>query len=155
MTDHNPFNPKDSEQQRYRFKRSQRLSGEKQFAAVYDAKVRKQVGPLLIFGKPNDLGWHRLGLSVSRKVGHAVKRHRIKRLLREAFRLNQHHWAKEESIPNEEYGKQIFYDYVVVVRPHDVEQQHLEDYARMMGTCADRIHQRWTKQKTTKSRPTA
>src|SRR3954454_15357347 len=46
----------------------------------------------------------RLGLSVSRRVGGAVERSRVKRVLREAF------WAEAERLPG---GS----DYVVVARP--------------------------------------
>src|SRR6476660_1551553 len=46
----------------------------------------------------------RLGLSVSRRVGGAVERTRVKRVLREAF------WAEAERLPDDS-------DYAVVARP--------------------------------------
>src|SRR5690606_13824276 len=101
-----------------------RLSGKRAFAAVYEHRVRKNVGPLSVAGRPNGLPHNRLGLSVSRRVGTAVRRNRIKRLLREAFRLNQHDWPTG-------------LDLVVGVRPH--EPQGLEDYARMLGTAVDSL----------------
>jgi ribonuclease P protein component len=45
---------------------------------------------LVVYACENDLGYCRLGLSVSRKVGNAVRRNRLRRICREAFRLTKH-----------------------------------------------------------------
>ena len=37
----------------------------------------------------NELSFNRLGISVSKKVGNSVVRHRITRLIRESYRLNE------------------------------------------------------------------
>ena len=42
-----------------------------------------------VFGLLNDLGYCRLGMAVSRKVGGAVRRNRVKRRLRELFRQHR------------------------------------------------------------------
>ena len=44
---------------------------------------------LVLYCRPNRLGHNRLGLTVSTKLGHAVVRNRIRRRLREVYRLNE------------------------------------------------------------------
>ena len=43
---------------------------------------------LIMYALKNDLDRNRLGISAGKKVGNSVVRHRIARLLRESFRLN-------------------------------------------------------------------
>ena len=112
----------------FRFERKKRLSGRRAFSAVFDARMRRAAGPLSILTRPNNLEHCRLGLSVSRKVGNAVKRNRIKRLLRESFRLGQH------NLPTG-------YDIVVVVRPH--ETLKLDDYQRLLLPAVRSSDEKW------------
>lgn len=44
---------------------------------------------LVLHVKKNQTGENRLGISVSKKVGNSVVRHRTKRLIKEAYRLNE------------------------------------------------------------------
>jgi ribonuclease P protein component len=73
----------------HRFPRSARLRSKRDFDRVYAVRCKAGDGVLLVFGAANELGLSRLGLSVSRKLGGAVVRNRLKRLLREAFRLER------------------------------------------------------------------
>ncbi len=67
-----------------------RIRSSDDFKRIYELQQRVGDGRLLIFGAKNDLQNSRLGLSVSRKHGNAVRRVRLKRLIRESFRLSQH-----------------------------------------------------------------
>lgn len=112
----------------YALRKSRHVRSPREYEAIYAGKTRESRGPLTVYALPNALGHPRLGLSVSRKVGTAVKRNRIRRLIRESFRLMQH------DLP-------CGYDLVVVVRPH--EPLMLADYQRLLSAAAVRLHNTW------------
>lgn len=67
--------------------RAYRLRSSADFQRVRAGK-RSWAHPLLIlYAEPNEVGHPRLGVSVSRRIGKAVVRNRVRRRVREAARL--------------------------------------------------------------------
>ena len=106
------------------------MHGRVAFAQVFAGKVRHSVGPLSVWARPNELPHSRLGLSVNRAVGSAVQRNRLKRLLREAFRLRQHELPQG-------------YDWVVVVYKH--APRTLIEYQNLLQQATTQLDRVWQK----------
>ena len=69
-----------------RFSAEHRIRKQADFDRIYAARAYAADDVLVVNGCVNDVGHPRLGLSVSRRVGNAVKRNAWKRRIREAFR---------------------------------------------------------------------
>ena len=65
------------------------LKNYQQFKSVYDLRHVKSDQFFVMFIRKNGLDHNRLGISVSKKNGNSVKRHRLTRLIREAYRLHE------------------------------------------------------------------
>ena len=71
------------------FSRDERIRLKRDFDHVFREGLAFRFDEILVRVRLNGLQNSRLGLSVSRRRGNAVRRNRMKRLLREAFRLNK------------------------------------------------------------------
>ena len=58
------------------------------FQRLYHTQGRAD-GYLVLYARRNRLGRNRVGITVSKKLGHAVVRNRTRRRLREVYRLNE------------------------------------------------------------------
>jgi ribonuclease P protein component len=87
-------------------RRRRRLSRSGDFDRVYREGRSHASRHLVVYSFPrsDEDATPRLGISVGRKLGGAVERNRVKRLLREAF------WATAEELPPNQ-------DFVIVARP--------------------------------------
>jgi len=76
---------------RFSFKKEDRILKRSEFLELSRFGRKLQNECFIVFFKPGRLDRPRLGITVTRKVGKAAQRNRIKRRVREFFRLNRQH----------------------------------------------------------------
>ncbi|MBN1456493.1 MAG: ribonuclease P protein component [Sedimentisphaerales bacterium] len=76
--------------ERFFFKKDQRLKTNEQFKRVLSGKCCVSNDLFRLYAVSNNVGFARLGVSVGKSSGNAVYRNRLKRLVRETFRVEQH-----------------------------------------------------------------
>ncbi|NLK99085.1 MAG: ribonuclease P protein component [Clostridiales bacterium] len=75
-------------------KKTESIKKNELFREIYSTGKSYANKNLVMYMKKNNTDGNRLGISVSKKVGNSVVRHRITRLIRESYRLNEHRILK-------------------------------------------------------------
>ncbi|MBE6957594.1 MAG: ribonuclease P protein component [Ruminococcaceae bacterium] len=75
-------------------------------------------GHLVLYARPNRLGINRIGITVSKKLGHAVVRNRVRRRLREVYRLNEAQFTPGWDIVVVARSKCIGADFAVLTKAY-------------------------------------
>ncbi len=73
---------------------SESLKKNREFQVVYRQGTSYANRYLVMYVMENHLERNRIGISVSKKVGNSVVRHRLTRLIRESYRLNEQKFRK-------------------------------------------------------------
>lgn len=66
--------------------RDERLRYKKDFERVFKEGARRDTKHFVVISRKNDLGFSRIGAVARKRIGKAVQRNRVKRLIREFFR---------------------------------------------------------------------
>jgi ribonuclease P protein component len=109
---------------KFSFRPHEHLRRPMDFRRVYDRRRSASDSWLIVYACENGLPHRRFGMSVSRKVGSAVIRNRLRRLYREAYRLTR------DTLPP---GLDI------IVIPHGDGEPSLEELKRSLARLVGQI----------------
>lgn len=115
-------------QNRLTLSRSRRMIRKGDFERAFAGRCTAGDSLLVVYVLPNGLDCPRIGLTVGKRHGNAVQRNRLRRLLREAFRLEQH------NLP-------AGFDYMLVPRP--APQADLATHRQGLLRLATKAVRRW------------
>jgi ribonuclease P protein component len=102
------------------------LTRRRDFEKVFREGVRSSSKYLVVYTRLNGLEFNRIGLAIGKKVGIAVTRNRIRRLLKEAVR------KVLADIP-------MHFDYVVIATRHTAEGT-FDDFVQELKQFIKRLH---------------
>ena len=85
----------------------------KDFQVIYKEGKSYANKYLVMYIRENHMDQNRLGISVSKKVGNSIVRHRLTRLIRESYRLSETRFHSG-------------YDIVVIARPVAKDKNYFE-----------------------------
>lgn len=108
------------------FGKEERITKRQDYLRIYAQGKRVYSKNFTIIICPNQTDIRRLGITVGKKVGNAVERNRVKRLLREFFRLN-----KSRLLPS--------LDIVIIAKKGILPLTYQNVYAELAGSL---LHQR-------------
>ncbi len=78
------------EKRRYTLSTNKRIHKQREYSEIFKRGKRLRFPEFVLVFRQNRLPYSRIGISVGKKFGNAVRRNRAKRLCRELFRLNQY-----------------------------------------------------------------
>jgi ribonuclease P protein component len=106
------------------FPKTERLLNRKDFVNLNRTGKRYRTDHFTIIIQKNGLGITRLGITASKKIGNSVKRNRVKRRIKEVYRLNKNQFPDQ-------------YDIVIIPKRQAVELEFSQIQEELCGIWLD------------------
>ncbi len=106
-------------------KKTVSLNRNEQFLKVYRTGKRSYHKFFTLYYLPNGLEYNRLGFKVNKKLAKAVRRNRLRRLLRESYRI-----LEDEIITG--------YDFVLAAREGSLDSNSYDDVSKIVYSMFNR-----------------